>query len=271
MLFHCNWVVLCSFGAMLYMSPLPQVLAQVGNTSGFVNCVFDGGFGGPAQHNVEGFNPGSSLPFSAAPPLQYFLTALGSGANLSTAQAGFGVYSNPTTALMSIAAGTGIGQSAPDGNNSPAQLGIISTGRFYVNGPWGPLVDFYSLPLAGNISAPGDYVDVTVSAQFTETQDKTTQYLLTGHYHNDTPGPFQGLLTGSITVPGFDSFKPGQQDYLDMYVQIVMTVFDPNGPAGISAPQGMTVGPLPIPEPSTFALAAFGLIGLAAWGWRRRR
>ena len=26
-----------------------------------------------------------------------------------------------------------------------------------------------------------------------------------------------------------------------------------------------------VPEPSTFALAAFGLIGLAAWGWRRKR
>ena len=26
-----------------------------------------------------------------------------------------------------------------------------------------------------------------------------------------------------------------------------------------------------VPEPSTIALAAFGLIGLAAWGWRRKR
>ena len=24
-----------------------------------------------------------------------------------------------------------------------------------------------------------------------------------------------------------------------------------------------------VPEPSTFVLAAFGLIGLVAWGWRR--
>ncbi len=27
----------------------------------------------------------------------------------------------------------------------------------------------------------------------------------------------------------------------------------------------------PVPEPSTMILAAFGLVGLAAWGWRRRR
>ncbi|MEX2113103.1 MAG: PEP-CTERM sorting domain-containing protein [Pirellulales bacterium] len=33
----------------------------------------------------------------------------------------------------------------------------------------------------------------------------------------------------------------------------------------------IVVDTISIPEPSTLALAAFGLIGLAAWGWRRKR
>ena len=41
----------------------------------------------------------------------------------------------------------------------------------------------------------------------------------------------------------------------------------PGGPPGSIEPQWITV----VPEPNTFALAGFGLIGLLAYGWRRRR
>jgi hypothetical protein len=34
---------------------------------------------------------------------------------------------------------------------------------------------------------------------------------------------------------------------------------------------GSAISGSAVPEPSTFALAAIGLLGLLGWGWRRRR
>ena len=69
---------------------------------------------------------------------------------------------------------------------------------------------------------------------------------------NDSPIrlPFGGS-GGTDLPPGF-SYPGGSYD---AFVNVWLTL------------ESFTL----VPEPPTFSLAAFGLIGLAAWGWRRRR
>ena len=43
------------------------------------------------------------------------------------------------------------------------------------------------------------------------------------------------------------------------------------GPGNAFSGQAGTFHSFQIPEPSTFALAALGLVGLLAYGWRRRK
>ena len=45
----------------------------------------------------------------------------------------------------------------------------------------------------------------------------------------------------------------------------------PNGNASVFREIDVLGAPIPIPEPSTFALSALGLLGLAFYGWRRGR
>ena len=75
----------------------------------------------------------------------------------------------------------------------------------------------------------------------------------------DSPGSMTGTFSGSgtLTAPRIADVLAGKG-----YILIRSSVFE----------SGEIRGQLSvIPEPSTLALAAFGFISLAAWGWRQRR
>jgi hypothetical protein len=71
------------------------------------------------------------------------------------------------------------------------------------------------------------------------------------------------LAAGKLYWTGFGSVLKIQRSDLDgSNIEDLVTT-------GLSIPRGIDVGPN-VPEPSSIVLAALGLGGLIAWGWRRR-
>ena len=93
----------------------------------------------------------------------------------------------------------------------------------------------------------------------------------------DAAGFNTPLISESIALDGI--FEPGETwvFVIDDYVNtggLAASLFDSLGVAGSSFGGPLSSGSIiavPIPEPSTVILAAIGLVGLAAYGWRRRK
>ena len=67
-------------------------------------------------------------------------------------------------------------------------------------------------------------------------------------------------------------FQGGANDGLSPRGDLLLLGTTLYGATGSGGPSNQgTLYAFTVPEPSTIALAAFGLIGLAAWGWRRKR
>jgi hypothetical protein len=66
---------------------------------------------------------------------------------------------------------------------------------------------------------------------------------------------------GGVTIP------PQNFDHGNVYDLGPLGIF----PLGGIASASVTYSWVPVPEPSSFALGALGLVGLAAWGWHKRR
>jgi len=95
------------------------------------------------------------------------------------------------------------------------------------------------------------------------------------NYNNLWASPIHDVLLPGTTISGFvvhipDAVAPSAVSWLAISASTDSAPYTGGGNF-ISETNPGFAGIATVPEPSSLALAAFGLVSLAAWGWRRRK
>jgi hypothetical protein len=284
-----RWVVLTRrflpFALWLFAVALANVSPAL---AGFVSGVggrtitHDGGFGGTPDSFFNEIDTSSSyLPSSFGMPLLEVpsievTNAITSGSNVSNGAAGTSVWYTSGTSSGRFAGGTGISQSAPDGNNSAASLKIDVFTDFDPSGDaLYSLIGFYDFAVQGHVS-PGGYVefvmDMTILGRAIDYGpaggDWTTCFAKTFHvdWVNAAAGDFYTRFSDTV---GLGTLLSGDENDLQVFGSITLIAKNDSGPTSITAPNGIgfaTEGSS-VPEPSSWALLIGGAV--AGGGWLR--
>jgi hypothetical protein len=223
----------------------------------------DGGFGG-APHEFR-----RRLPLIAFPPIQWTNTITGTAANTSAAQTGTSTYYDYNEGTIRFAAGTGVEQTAPAGNNESASLEVDFGVSFIADNVPAAWVAFYNIPLSGFVS-PGGSVEFLLDLEVRISRFDLTEvvpreelgiHFFNVHWVNDTPGDFNTLLSDIVPLGSTGGWSGPFRDIMYVRGSIEFRSKNDGGPTNIIAPEGINFGSDPVPEPTaaTLALAALCL------------
>ncbi|MGA3161168.1 MAG: PEP-CTERM sorting domain-containing protein [Terracidiphilus sp.] len=116
-------------------------------------------------------------------------------------------------------------------------------------------------------TAPGASADTTAEAQWANWDLFETQELHADFLSGSVPSNYQGDVTSMLSAAA--SFVAGNPNS-SLYSQYSMFVPASGWPSGDDTPQTF-IGDTPTPEPTSLALFGTGMLGLAAFMFRRKR